>query len=220
MARSLVLLPALFGGALAFAPPHGRLLLRPHACSLAAMSEQTELEPSELAKSIVANVFEGDFGARGEAWVAGQAVLIGGVVAGPNVLGLDAASIVLGLLFLSAGLLIAAAGAYELGTSLSPWPTPVSSNTLQTRGVYMLTRHPMYLGFLLDCGGLSLLTRSYERLLCTIVLLLLFSAKAVREEQELATRHGAAYSEWAERTPRFFPSVDGLRKLPEALSGR
>lgn len=169
------------------------------------------------SKKLIANIFEGHLGERGELYFVGQAALLSCILVGPELPGIRVVSTSLGLLSLAVGVVLAVTGAYELGTSLSPWPKPVVHNELATDGVYSIVRHPMYSGVLLDSGGFSLLTASYERLLLTIVLFLLFTAKARREEQELVTRHGDEYAKWAARVPRFFPNTEGLRRLPSVL---
>ena len=128
---------------------------------------QPELQtPSELAESIVANVFEGSWGSRGELWVVGQAVIIGSVIAAPDIPAFSVATRLAGVLVMLFGLAIAVVGAAELGPSLSPWPRPIAANELQTDGIYSLCRHPMYAGFLCGAAGLGLLTASAERLRC------------------------------------------------------
>ncbi|KAL1503344.1 hypothetical protein AB1Y20_011396 [Prymnesium parvum] len=176
-----------------------------------------ELTPAALVASLIDNTLAGEVGRRGEAWVAAQAVLIGGVIAAPEIPAVSAACRCVGCLSLSLGLLLASAGAYELGTSLSPWPQPVGRNELRTSGVYELCRHPMYAGFLLDCAGVGMLTASSERLVLTLALYCLFNAKARREEDQLEEMHGDAFVSWASRVPRFVPTVSGLRELPRLL---
>ena len=171
------------------------------------------LTGSELAESVVANVMEGEWGARGELWVLGQGVLIGSVIAAPDLPGLPLLSRVVGLAVIVAGAAIAVVGAADLGTSLSPWPVPVEGNRLRTDGVYALCRHPIYTGFLLGSGGLGLLTASPERLLLSFTLLVFLSGKASREEEDLEEKHGADYTAWAASVPRFFPTIATLRGL-------
>lgn len=185
-------------------------------CSLrrAAVSNiDDDLTPKELADSVISNVFEGDFGSRGEAWVLGQAVIIGSVLAAPDLPGLPLLSRVVGFAILLGGGAIAVIAAADLGTSLSPWPKPTDANALQTDGIYSLCRHPIYTGFLSLCGGLGLLTASPERLLLTMGLFVLLSGKATAEEEFMAAKHGDSYTAWSEEVPRFFPKADAVRAL-------
>ena len=170
--------------------------------------------PEELAKAVVSNTFlEGDFGKRGEAWVLGQAVILGSVLAAPDLPGLPLLSRVAGLACMLAGFAIAVVGAADLGTSLSPWPEPIATNKLRTDGVYSLCRHPIYTGLLCGCGGLGLLTASPERLLLTAALLALLTGKASREERAMVEKHGDEYTDWADGVPRFIPTWDALRAV-------
>ncbi|KAL3930719.1 MAG: hypothetical protein SGPRY_001418 [Prymnesium sp.] len=191
---------------------------QPSRRELPADPSRRELTPEDLANTIIANVFKGEFGKRGEAWLGGQAVLIGSVIAGPDIPGVGPLSRLLGLCTLAVGFLLAFAGALELGSSLSPWPTPVEKNELKTDGIFKYCRHPIYAGFLFDAIGLGLLTASTERLLLTTALYLFFSAKARQEEQQLEELHGIAYVEWSENVPCFFPTAAGLLELPQVVS--
>ena len=187
------------------------------ACNGKPSAGPPELQtPAELAESIIANVFEGNWGSRGEIWVLGQAVIIGSVLAAPDMAIFSVATRLSGILVILFGLAIAVVGAAELGPSLSPWPRPIAANALRTDGIYSFCRHPMYCGFLCGAAGLGLLTDSSERLLLAVVLYVILSAKATREEDWMREKHGAAYDDWAATVPRFFPHYDSLR---DALAG-
>ena len=173
--------------------------------------------PGELAESIVANVFEGRWGSRGELWVVGQAVIIGSVIAAPDIPAFSVATRLAGVLVMLFGLAIAVVGAAELGPSLSPWPRPIAANELQTDGIYSLCRHPMYAGFLCGAAGLGLLTASAERLLLALVLYAVLSAKAAREEDWMREKHGASYNAWEVSVPRFFPEFEALKSTLASL---
>ena len=218
-----LLLACLVAPALAFVGPaaalrsaaHRRCNI-PHAVDEARDSKspagQTELQtPEELAESIIANVFEGSWGSRGELWVLGQAVIIGSVIAAPDMAMFSVATRLSGILVILFGLAIAVVGAADLGPSLSPWPRPIAANELRTDGIFSLCRHPMYCGYLCGAGGFGLLTDSSERLLLSFVLYAMLSAKATREEDWMREKHGMAYDDWAATVPRFFPKFDSLR---------
>ena len=181
--------------------------------SFAMCAPKDEVTPSDLATAVIANVFEGEFGSRGEVWVFGQAVLLGGVLAAPDLPGLSVLSRVIGLAVMLGGLAIAVVAAADLGTSLSPWPKPTDANTLQVDGVYSVCRHPIYTGLVCGCGGLGLLTASTERLLLSYCLYVLLSSKAAREEAFMEEKHGAAYIERASKVPRFFPRAESLASV-------
>ena len=183
-------------------------------------AEEYAETPEDIAKSLIANIFEGDFGTRGEGWVFGQAAIIASLLVAPDLPAFSPMSRIVGLLVILAGLAVATVGAADLGSSLSIWPKPVSANALRTDGVYSLCRHPMYTGFILGGGGFGLLTASSERLLLALALYAMLSAKASREEEFLREKHGAAYAEWEASVPRFFPRVEALRDLTAELKAR
>eukprot|EP00871_Galdieria_phlegrea_P003941 jgi/Galph1/4548/GphlegSOOS_G3202.1 len=98
---------------------------------------------------------------------------------------------ILGPTCLVLGLSIMAKGGFDLGKrQLSPWPTPVFGGQLKTRGLYGFVRHPMYLGAILASVGFSCFTGSLERLLLSLLLVLIFLKKVEREETLLLERFG------------------------------
>lgn len=90
----------------------------------------------------------------------------------------------------------------QLGTSLTPWPSPRAGASLVTAGAYRHARHPIYAALLAFGVGLAVLTASPWRLLVTAGLYVLFWRKAVYEERLLRQRY-PGYAAYAARTPRF-----------------
>ena len=187
------------------------------ASSITMREELDDMELEEWASKIRDNLFEGSFGSRGEAWVVGQALMVGGVAAAPEIPGILPLSILLGLVSLAAGFLLAAAAAYSLGPSLTPWPKPVQESRLKTEGVYSLCRHPIYTGLILGCGGVALLSQSFERLLLTCALIALLSSKAAREEEFLEDKFGDVYKAYAKYVPRLIPVPSKLLQWLQQL---
>jgi protein-S-isoprenylcysteine O-methyltransferase Ste14 len=79
---------------------------------------------------------------------------------------------------------------------------------LTVTGPYAYTRNPLYLGSAILAAGVAVATRSW------IAAALLFAYFAVfysfvmrREERELSARHGAAFEEYANAVPLFFPRL-------------
>ena len=84
---------------------------------------------------------------------------------------------------------------------------------LVTTGPYALCRHPLYTLSMLGGLGLGLATHSATLTLATLLLLgWLVRRAAGAEEAYLATRHGAAFTAYAARTPRFVPSLSDTRQ--------
>ena len=90
----------------------------------------------------------------------------------------------------------------QLGSSLTPWPSPRSGSELVTSGVYAQARHPIYGAILVFGLGLSVLTLSWERLVVTALLGLLFYAKSSYEERLLRDRY-SGYAAYAKSVRRF-----------------
>ena len=92
-----------------------------------------------------------------------------------------------------------------------PEISPAVSGRLVTKGIYSRMRHPRYVGvglgvaamaFFTNYLALYLLAAAYVPMIYLIVLL---------EERELVGRFGAAYLEYCETVPRFFPRVRAPR---------
>lgn len=99
-----------------------------------------------VTETIRDNIAEGNIGERGEEWALAQVVLLlcialGGVPVVGNLL-----MFLTGPVFIALGSVLSAAGVIGLGKSLSPWPSPVDKNKLQTSGIFGIMRHPTYAG--------------------------------------------------------------------------
>jgi protein-S-isoprenylcysteine O-methyltransferase Ste14 len=85
----------------------------------------------------------------------------------------------------------------EHQTTVKPFE---ESSTLITSGVYRLSRHPMYLGFVLILIGISLLLGSISPYIVVFALALLMEVVFIRvEERMLTDRFG---DEWRQYTSR------------------
>ncbi len=98
------------------------------------------------------------------------------------------------------------------GLSLRSWAagTLRKGKGLTTVGPYRLCRHPLYLGSLAMMAGFCLLCRHVHAAGPVLLSVLgLYLLTMYREERRLAVRYGAAWEEYARRTPRMLP-----RRLP------
>lgn len=76
---------------------------------------------------------------------------------------------------------------------------------LATTGLYARVRHPQYAGFVLILFGFLLQWPTLLTLLMFPALVCMYYRLALREEAESREVFGAAWDEYAGRTPRFFP---------------
>uniref|UniRef100_UPI00253FF167 methyltransferase family protein n=1 Tax=Actinotalea sp. C106 TaxID=2908644 RepID=UPI00253FF167 len=73
---------------------------------------------------------------------------------------------------------------------------------LHERGVYAVSRHPIYTGLLVATAGWAVLRRRPEPVVAWLALLAVLDAKTRREEQRLVARFGDRYVAYRARTPR------------------
>ena len=134
---------------------------------------------------------------RGEAWVAGQFVLLAAVVIGAFFGGSWPWPVRLfGGVLLFLGALFAVAAARGLGPALTPLPRPSGKGELVVSGPYAVVRHPIYSGVATAAVGFSVLVSSWWSLGASVLLLVFFHFKAVREERWLVA-HYPGYPEYA-----------------------
>jgi protein-S-isoprenylcysteine O-methyltransferase Ste14 len=72
-----------------------------------------------------------------------------------------------------------------------------------TKGLYGVSRNPMYIGLLIMQIGLGITCSSWLYLLLTLVLMILLNANLSAEERYCLYRYGDAYREYMNRTPRW-----------------
>lgn len=106
---------------------------------------------------------------------------------------------ILGLVAAFAGLFLWGIGFLTLGhASFSVLP---KAKVLKTSGVYKYFRHPIYLGIILTCFGLSLSLGSREGLAYTIFIIIpLNIARAAKEEKVLTNKFGQEYANYKKKT--------------------
>lgn len=148
--------------------------------------------------------------ARGLYWVIGQFVLIGVIVLATFVDPFKyEASVVAQLsavICIVASIVCVVLAFRHLGHSLTPFPKPLATGTLVTRGMYAIVRHPIYTGLLLGCVGLTLFSQSPIALLATITLSIWLNFKANFEETWLQRQY-AEYADYRRHTKKFIPFI-------------
>lgn len=96
------------------------------------------------------------------------------------------------------------------------------AGTLATTGLYARLRHPQYVGFLAVMIGFLLQWPTIPTLVMFPVLVGMYRRLAIAEEREVAARFGAAWDDYARRTPRFIPRLraTGPPATPSSRSPR
>mgnify|MGYP003676067209 CR=1 FL=1 len=80
------------------------------------------------------------------------------------------------------------------------------AQSLNTTGLYSLVRNPLYLGNAITYIGVALYPQTVELgVAMALVLVIYFERIIATEEKFLVENFGAAYTDWAARTPAFFP---------------
>jgi protein-S-isoprenylcysteine O-methyltransferase Ste14 len=86
------------------------------------------------------------------------------------------------------------------------------AETLNTTGIYSLTRNPLYFANALSCMGVALFLQDiWFALLMALFLIIYLERIIATEEAFLAQKFGDAYRNWAADVPAFFPRLTGWR---------
>ena len=72
-----------------------------------------------------------------------------------------------------------------------------------TRGVYRISRHPMYFSGFLLYVGIAIACASWTFLVCAIAWIVSMHFGVVAEERELVEKYGDAYRKYMDSTPRW-----------------
>ena len=106
---------------------------------------------------------------------------------------------------LGLGVRIYTVGHVPKGTSGRTTSTP-KAQELNTTGIYSIVRHPLYLGNFIIWVGIVLLVRStLLTAACVLAYFLYYERIIIAEEGFLSEKFGAAFAQWAEKTPMVIP---------------
>ena len=108
----------------------------------------------------------------------------------------------LGTWWFNSGLLVYVLGlAMVLMFSVSFGTAPLGQPL--DKGVYAVSRHPLYMGFFLAYLGTGIACASWIFLLCALVWIVSWHFGVVEEERVLLEKYGEAYQRYMNRTPRW-----------------
>ncbi len=80
------------------------------------------------------------------------------------------------------------------------------AESLNTRGIYSLVRHPLYMGNYLIGLGVTLISLNWWMpTIYTLGFWLYYERIMAAEEKFLTTKFGETFTKWADSTPAFFP---------------
>lgn len=91
--------------------------------------------------------------------------------------------------------------------------TYMQSRKVVDQGMYAITRHPQYLGYILLAGGFALLSQHWVAVLLAVAGITFFYLQAMLEERYCLAQCGEAYSLYLRRVPRFNIVLGILRFL-------
>src|SRR5262245_4090099 len=90
------------------------------------------------------------------------------------------------------------------------------THTLATTGPYAYVRHPQYVCFSVIMLGFLLQWPTLVTLVMFPILVTMYVKLARREENEVLKEFGEEYLDYMEKTPAFFPSLSGDRRMKHA----
>jgi protein-S-isoprenylcysteine O-methyltransferase Ste14 len=101
------------------------------------------------------------------------------------------------------------AGFFLLSASWKVLFAAQKGRTLAATGPYAYVRHPQYIGFIVIMLGFLLQWPTLVTLVMFPILAATYVRLAHREEREVASEFGSAWTTYAEHTPRWIPNVGG-----------
>jgi len=74
---------------------------------------------------------------------------------------------------------------------------------LITKGIYQISRHPMYLATFFICLGSGIATASWMFIALSLIVALCFRQEALMEERHCLEQYGGVYEEYMDSVPRW-----------------
>ena len=110
---------------------------------------------------------------------------------------------IIALTFLIIGTLILFLSTIKLNRDLVFGLSSSETHQLQTKGIYSISRHPFYLGFILILFSSCLFNPHYLNILSFAGAWIIHHFIMIKEEQFLAARYGDEYIQYTKRVKRY-----------------
>jgi len=95
------------------------------------------------------------------------------------------------------------------------------ANKLNTKGIYSITRNPLYFGNYLIWLGISVYSlNTYFTILISFFFFMHYSKIIETEEKYLLKKFGNTFIKWKNKTPRFFPSFNYYKAEKYSFSAK
>ena len=107
------------------------------------------------------------------------------------------------LAFLITGTVILFLSTFKLNKDLVFGLSSAENHKLQTNGIFSVSRHPFYLGFILILFSSCLFNPHYLNILSFAGAWIIHHFIMIKEEQFLATRYGDEYIQYTKRVKRY-----------------
>lgn len=109
----------------------------------------------------------------------------------------------IGIVFLISGTVILFLSTFQLNRDLIFGLSSSEDHKLQTKGVYSISRHPFYLGFIFILFSSCLFNPHYLNMLAFIGAWIIHHLIMIKEEQFLYSQYGEEYRQYARRVKRY-----------------
>jgi protein-S-isoprenylcysteine O-methyltransferase Ste14 len=110
---------------------------------------------------------------------------------------------IIGLVFLFTGFTVVLFVAIQMNKDLVFGLSSSREHTLQTKGLFRVSRHPFYLGFLGVLFASSVLVPNVANIIAFILAWIIHHFIMIREEQFLASQYGEQYRQYTEKVKRY-----------------
>lgn len=110
---------------------------------------------------------------------------------------------IIALVFLIIGTVILFLSTFKLNKDLVFGLSSSENHKLQTKGVFSISRHPFYLGFIFILFSSCLFNPHYINILAFIGAWIIHHFIMIKEEQFLSSKYGEEYRQYAKRVKRY-----------------